>query len=376
MTPSSPRLNELQLAALARELDAIEAEARADLGEADLAHIRRVMRVAFVAEVAGRGLLAFGVDPLSFVLGTGALTLSKILENMEIGHNVMHGQYDWSRDPELDSRAYEWDIVSPSASWRHAHNFEHHTYTNVLGRDRDLGYNLVRVSAEQPWNPGYLVQPLTALGLGLFFEWGVALHDLRLEELRSGESSPREVWARARPFLRKAGWQLGKDYVFFPLLAGPNAPRVLLGNHLANLGRNLWAFAVIFCGHFPEGAEVFPEADLEDESRGHWYLRQLTGSANIEGGRAMHLLSGHLSHQIEHHLFPTVPAWRYPEMARKVREVCARWGLPYNTAPLGTQLRSVARKLLRHALPTRPRRPEPEPTAAEAPTPPRPPIAA
>ena len=116
MTPSSPRLNELQLAALARELDAIEAEARADLGEADLAHIRRVMRVAFVAEVAGRGLLAFGVDPLSFVLGTGALTLSKILENMEIGHNVMHGQYDWSRDPELDSRAYEWDIVSPSAS--------------------------------------------------------------------------------------------------------------------------------------------------------------------------------------------------------------------------------------------------------------------
>ena len=30
-----------------------------------------------------------------------------------------------------------------------------------------------------------------------------------------------------------------------------------------------------------------------------------------------------LSHQIEHHMFPDLPAARYPEMAPRVREICA-----------------------------------------------------
>jgi len=157
---------------------------------------------------------------------------------------------------------------------------------------------------------------------------------------------------RARPFLRKAGWQLGKDYLFFPLLAGWNAPRVLAGNALANLSRNLWSFAVIFCGHFPEGTEFFAPGSLVGETPGHWYLRQIRGSANFEGGRALQILSGHLGHQIEHHLFPDIPASRYPEMAPLVRGVCERYGQPYRTGAFGAQLRSVARAIVRHAWPT------------------------
>ncbi|MBO6935325.1 MAG: acyl-CoA desaturase [Deltaproteobacteria bacterium] len=348
-------LSPSEIEAFGRELDAIRDRHLADLGERDREHIDRIISLAMTSEAAGRLLLHFGIDPISFVLGTGALTLSKILENMEIGHNVMHGQYDWTRDPKLDSHSYEWDAVSPSAGWRHSHNFEHHTFTNVLGKDRDIGYELLRVSADQPWNPGYLAQPLRALWLALAFQWGVALHDLKLEELRTGESTREEVLERAKPFLCKAAWQVAKDYALYPALSGLNAPRVLLGNLLANIGRNVWAFAVIFCGHFPEGAEIFHEAELEGERRAEWYLRQLLGSANIEGGHWLHVLTGHLSHQIEHHLFPAVPAWRYPEMAREVRALCERYDLPYNTGSLGTQLKSVAGKIFRHALPTKPR---------------------
>ena len=37
---------------------------------------------------------------------------------------------------------------------------------------------------------------------------------------------------------------------------------------VANSVRNVWAHAIIFCGHFPEGAETFPEEQLEGETRG------------------------------------------------------------------------------------------------------------
>jgi linoleoyl-CoA desaturase len=246
-----------ELDALARELDALRSEVVADLGERDVEHMRRVMRAAYRSEAAGRMLLHFGLDPLTFVLGVGALGLAKILENMEIGHNVMHGQYDWTRDPALDGRSYEWDIVCAGVDWRHFHNYEHHAFTNILGKDRDVGYVFLRIFPEQEWHLRHLSQPVVALALAMAFQWGVATHDLRLDEVIGGKQSLRELRVRARPFLTKAFWQLFKDYGFYPALALANAPRVVAGNLLANLMRNVWAFAVIFCGHFPAGVSVF-----------------------------------------------------------------------------------------------------------------------
>jgi NADPH-dependent stearoyl-CoA 9-desaturase len=345
------KLSDAEADAFGRALDAIRAEVLADLGQRDVDHIRRVIRAAHGGEAAGRLLLHFGLGPLSFALGAGALSLAKILENMEIGHNVMHGQYDWTGDPSLDSRTYEWDTACPGDDWRRSHNYEHHTFTNILGKDRDVGYTFLRVCPEQRWRRLHLTQPLAALILALHFQWGVAMHDLRLEKVATGEQSLAELRARARPLLDKARWQLFKDYVFFPALALWNAPRVLAGNWLANLGRNLWTFAVIFCGHFPEGVRVYREEETHGESRGRWYLRQLGGSANIEGGSLFHLLTGHLSHQIEHHLFPDLPASRYPEIAPRVRALCARYGQAYSSGSFRHQLGSVAARILRLSLP-------------------------
>jgi NADPH-dependent stearoyl-CoA 9-desaturase len=246
--------------------------------------------------------------------------------------------------------------VCAASDWRHSHNYEHHTFTNVLGQDRDIGYGLLRVTPEQPWNATHLFQPISAAVLALLFQWGVAVHDLRLDETLSGKQPLRALWKRGRPFARKAAWQLAKDYAFYPALALANAPRVAAGNFLANGARNLWSFAIIFCGHFPEGVRMYREDETRDESRGAWYVRQLNGSANIEGGRALHVMSGHLSHQIEHHLFPEIPAARYPEMAPRVRAICERYGQRYNTGSLRKQLGSVAARLVTNALPSRARR--------------------
>src|SRR5258706_474582 len=190
-----------------------------------------------------------------------------------------------------------------------------------------------------------------ALGLASLFQFGIGLHDMRIYETLIGEQSLRELNERARPFLRKARWQLLKDYAFFPALAFWNAPRVLAGNLLANLTRNLWRFGIIFCGHFPEGVRVYLEEEAREESRGQWYVRQVNGSANIEGSSLLHVMSGHLSHQIEHHLFPDLPAARYPEIAPRVEEICERYGQAYNKGTFREQFGSVVRKIFRFALP-------------------------
>jgi fatty acid desaturase len=354
----SMRSNNLSLTpadveAFGRELDALKAEVVADLGERDLAYLRGVIAKSHAAEVTGRALLHFGIGPGSFLGGVAALASAKILNNMEIGHNVMHGQYDWSGDPALRSSTYDWDTVCHAEDWKRYHNYEHHTFTNVLGRDRDIGYAYLRVCEEQPWSLRHLAQPIVAATLALNFQWGIATHGFHFEEYLDGRRPLRGLPKAVRPFLRKAAWLLVKDYLFFPALAFANAPRVFLGNLLANGARNMWSFAIIFCGHFPEGVAYFPEDALAGESRGAWYLRQIRGSANIEGGPLFHLFSGHLSHQIEHHLFPDIPAARYPAMAVRVRALCEQFGVPYNTGTLWKQFGSVVGRIFRLSLPSR-----------------------
>ena len=351
-TPTPPALDTDPFEGLARELDAIRADVWADLGEHDRAYILRVIAVQRHLELAGRVLLVGARFVPAAIAGTALLSLAKVLENMEIGHNVLHGQWDWMRDPAVHSSTWEWDAVSTAASWKRAHNFQHHTFTNVLGRDRDLGYSAMRVEPEQPWHPVYLTQPVYFFLMAAVFEWGIALYDLELDAVGRGEKSRAEARKEIVALLHKARRQMLKDYALAPALAGRGgARRALAGNVVANLVRNLWVHTIVFCGHIPEGAETFTEEQYRDETRGGFYRRQLLGSCNLEGSRLFHLLTGNLSFQIEHHLFPDLPSNRYAEIAPKVRAVCERHGLPYNSGRLGRQYRSVYRQVVRLAFP-------------------------
>jgi linoleoyl-CoA desaturase len=399
--PESPlaHLTAEQIEELGREFDAIHDEIYADLGERDAKYIRNTIKLHRYLVLGARAMLLGSRKRSLWLGGTAALSVAKILENMEIGHNVMHGQWDWMNDPDINSKNWDWDTASPADAWRHSHNYEHHTFTNIRGKDRDLGYEIMRIDTHQPWHPVYLFQPLYNLILMGFFEWGVALHDLNFEAIRKGEKPKRQVIEELQAIGLKARRQAVKDYVAFPLLSAAfaGAVRAFVGkqtheegapdgasatgkaalsdqsppstaraagldaagtykatvaaNFTANIVRNVWAHSIIFCGHFPDQTYTFSEREVENETRGAWYVRQLLGSANIEGGRLFHFMAGNLSFQVEHHLYPDMPSSRYVEIAPRVRDICQRYGLPYNTGPLRKQLGSVHRTILRLALP-------------------------
>ncbi len=353
-----------QIEQLGREFDAIHDEVYADLGERDAKYIRNTIKLHRLLVLGARVMLLGSRKRSLWLGGTAALSVAKILENMEIGHNVMHGQWDWMNDPDINSKNWDWDTASPADAWRHSHNYEHHTFTNIRGKDRDLGYEIMRIDPHQRWNPVYLFQPLYNLILMGFFEWGVALHDLNFEAIKKGEKSKEQVVEELKAIGLKARRQVVKDYVAFPLLsalvtglAGATKDSraaykaTLAADFTANIVRNVWAHSIIFCGHFPDQTYTFSEREVEDETRGGWYVRQLLGSANIEGGPLFHFMAGNLSFQVEHHLYPDMPSSRYAEIAPRVRDICERYGLPYNTGPLRKQLGSVHRTILRLALP-------------------------
>ena len=345
-------LTDEDVANLGQELDAIREQVIASRGEADAAYIRRVIDAQRKLELASRGVLLLSLFPPAWLVGTTGLAFSKILENMEIGHNVMHGQWDWMRDPKIHSTTWEWDNASPSDLWKHSHNELHHTYTNVVGRDNDLGYGIMRVDEDQRWHPFYLAQPMWNFLNACFFQYGIAAYDLELgKNLRAGRRNDPEFRRQAKSVLTKIRKHATRDYLLHPLLSGPSALTTLSANATANLARNLWTHSVIMCGHFPEGVETFEKTSIEGETRGEWYLRQMLGSANISGSPFLHLMTGNLSFQVEHHLFPDLPSNRYQEIAPKVQELFERYGLSYTTGPLPKQVASAWKKVFRLSLP-------------------------
>jgi linoleoyl-CoA desaturase len=260
----------------------------------------------------------------------------------------------------------------------------------------------MRIDPHQKWHPVYLAQPFYNLVLAALFEWGVAFHDLDFDAVRSGEKSKEEVRRQLKGMAAKARSQIVKDYIAFPALSAlimaiPDArsrakeegrwekvkrrarrrpePRknllrptfmsTLTADVTANVIRNVWAYAIIFCGHFPDQTYTFSQQETEDETTGGRYVRQLIGAANIEGSALFHVISGNLGYQVEHHLYPDMPSTRYGEIAPRVREICERYELPYNTGPFLKQLGMVQRTILRLAFPGGKVRPKPGPYKGE-----------
>jgi len=423
-------LTDEQIEELGKEFDAIHDEVFDELGDRDRRYITSMIEMHRRLVVISRILLLASRFKPALIAGTSMLSLAKILENMEIGHNVMHGQWDWMNDPQINSSTWDWDSASTAEAWKHSHNYIHHTYTNIRGKDRDLGYEIMRIDPHQKWNPVYLAQPFYNLVLAALFEWGVASHDLDFEAIKNGEKTKEQLRRELKGMARKGREQITKDYIVFPVLSALAATaaevavesvkenrrgkvggalskrfsgavlarttfrlrssprrrqvrsggvvgtvtRVLEGgafqrtfkstlkaNATANVVRNVWAYAIIFCGHFPDQTYTFSKEETEDESRGAFYVRQLLGAANIDGSPTFHVLSGNLGYQVEHHLYPDMPSTRYAEIAPRVKELCERYELAYNSGPFLTQLGMVQRTILRLAFPGGQPRPKPGP---------------
>ena len=419
------KLTPEQIEAIGKEFDELHEQVKSDLGDRDARYIRGVISLQRRLALLGRVMLFASRNKPMWAAGTATLGMAKILENMEIGHNILHGQWDWMNDPVINSAQWDWDTASTAESWKHSHNYVHHTYTNIRGLDKDLGYEIMRIDPAQKWHPVYLFQPIYNAILMALFEWGVAFHDLDLDAVRSGEKSQKEVLKDLKGISVKMRAQVTKDYIAWPLVSGlvclgidlamaatghdleavqatprsrrekaqlkarqtlrkarRKAPpandhiirqlverksfrepfkRTAQANAVANIMRNLWAHAIIFCGHFPDQTYTFSQEETKDETRGEAYVRQLIGAANIEGGPMFHVISGNLGYQVEHHLFPDMPSTRYGEIAPKVREICKKYELPYNTGPFFKQWGMVNRTIIRLAFPGGKPRPKPGP---------------
>ena len=355
--PAFAHLTDVDIENLAVELDAIRLDIEDSRDERDARYIRRTIAAQRALEVAGRVMLAASSKRSAWWAGAATLGLAKIIENMEIGHNVMHGQWDWMNDPEIHSSSWEWDQLGAAKHWRFTHNFQHHKYTNILGMDDDVGFGMLRVTRDQRWKKFNIANLLWNTLLMLGFEWGVAVQHLQIGKIVKGRADREATKVRLRAASAKAGRQLFKDYVAFPALTSlsPEATykSTATANVMANVIRNVWSNAVIFCGHFPDGADKFTKRDLEGETKGQWYLRQMLGSSNIDAGPVMAFMTGNLSYQIEHHLYPDLPSNRLAEIAVRVGQVCDKYDLPYTTDSLLMQYGRAWRTIAKLSLPSR-----------------------
>lgn len=331
-------------------IDAIRARAEARVGEEDVARVKRLNRFSRVMEVIGRVLIHVSPEPLSFALGVGALWIHKQLQATEIGHTALHGAYDKLPGAEgFRSSTFSWDVPIDEESWRYGHNIRHHQYTNVAGRDPDIHFGHARLTEHTPWAPRQRTQlpfmvAFLAPNFGFLMNWHfTGLNDVYIGNgLPSGlDVLPDKSWKSIKEAhlkaLRKYVPYYLKNYVFFPLLAGPMFWKVLLGNWLAETMRDVYSAATIYCGHVGGDVAAYPEG-TRAHGRGEWYAMQIEATNNFEVSRPISILCGGLDLQIEHHLFPKLPPDRLREIAPEVRAACEAHGVRYRTDTWGRTL--------------------------------------
>jgi NADPH-dependent stearoyl-CoA 9-desaturase len=343
--------DEQRILSFGRAIDAIAREVEANLGEKDALHIERIGLISRIAEGVGRTLLHFSFEPIGFGVGVATLWLHKSLELMEIGHMALHGAYDrFPTVPRYHAALFRWKAPIDEASWRVAHNVRHHQYTNVEGRDPDLNFGVLRLSARVPHRRAHALQPVSNLTSWFGFATAINLHVTGMLDIYFGgdkpeqlrDKNPETVRAARRTFFSKLARYYGREYVLFPALAGPFFWKVLLGNVLSEVGRDIYSAAVIYCGHV--GAKDFP-ASSRAKGRARWYIMQVEAARNIEVPHLVSILCGGLDRQIEHHLFPRLPPNRLREIAPRVRAVCEAHGVRYLSKGWFGTLRDVAREL-------------------------------
>lgn len=340
-----------RLESFGRSLDELRKEVEADLGPRDAAHIRRIGAISTTMEVVGRGLIHFSFEPIGFGLGVGALWAHKSLELMEIGHMALHGAYDrLDAGERYMSKGFHWKAPIDEASWHTGHNVRHHQYTNIEGRDPDINFGALRLSARVPYRAVHALQPVSNLFTWFGFATAINAHVTGMLDayIHTGEPemlrdrSAESVRAAQRAFFSKMARYYGREYVFFPLLAGPFFWKVLLGNVLSEVGRDLYSAATIYCGHV--GATDYPRG-THAGGRARWYVMQTEAARDVDVPLPISILCGALDRQIEHHLFPRLPPNRLREIAPRVRSVCEAHGVRYRTDTWPRTLVDVWRKL-------------------------------
>ncbi|MCB9662415.1 MAG: fatty acid desaturase [Sandaracinaceae bacterium] len=355
-------------ASLSAELDALHRTTRSRMDEADIQHIENVAAYSRAIDERARQLIMNGHAAEELWRGTLLRALHVVLEFSELGHNILHGGYDHlNPDGPFHSDRWDWDFVADPSEWKVMHHRNHHPFTNIVGKDHDLGYTVARLFPGQEWRGHHLLQS-AVLGLFVAHLYPFALYTATSAARVAGRPVfTRDTFAAARARIAR---HARRNYLNEPRQAGRNALRTLVGNYLGTtLGYDL-TLSMLLIEHHAPSVEVFVDPG-PDETRDAYFERQLRATTNFVPNRAVEAYCTRLLHEevafanppgfevfyggldthVEHHLFPDLPCKQQREIAPAVRAICARYGLPYNTHPIEDMLPKVVVSLARHTAP-------------------------
>lgn len=349
-------ITDKELQEFGRKIDAIRDRIKGEIGDTDVEYIKRVDRFSRVAEALGRGLIHVSVEPVGFLSGVTLLWLHKQLQATEVGHTALHGTFDKLPNAErYHSQTFHWQTPIDEESWRYVHNQRHHSHTNIAGADPDIHFGPIRLTSHTPYKDHHRRQlGYTAL-LWSHFAFGINTQYTGMGDYLEGNGRDNEfdfIEARTpevfrsvlRKFLRKPVRYYAKELALFPALAGPMFWKVLLGNWMTEVMRDVYSAATIFCGHVGEDTAEYPEG-TKASSRAEWYKMQVEATNNFDVPLPISILCGALDHQIEHHLFPRFPTNRLREVAPEVRKACEEHGVEYRSASWPRTLVKALRRI-------------------------------
>ncbi len=363
-TPSAPSASlvfaseDARLRSFGAALDALKERVEAQLGASDVRYVKLLDTFSRGCEALGRVLIHVSFEPIVFFLGVFFLWIHKQLQAIEIGHTALHGAYDKFEDASrFHAKTFAWDVPIDEESWRYGHNGRHHGATNVAGKDADIHFGPIRLTKEVAhtgWKQRFAV-PFALFVLFPNFGFLMNFHftgvndllednglDSKLDFLPDRSAASRKL--ALRRLLRKYGPVYFKEYVFFPMLAGPFFWKVMLGNYLAATLRDIYSAATIFCGHVGDHLASYA-VGTRPRHRGEWYAMQVESTNDFRVSYPVSLLCGGLDYQIEHHLFPRLPPHRLREIAPEVEALCRSHGVRYHSASWGRVLLDAFRHI-------------------------------
>ncbi|AEF42903.1 fatty acid desaturase [Hoyosella subflava] len=338
--------------ALSEEIQDLYARTKAKVGEEDLAHIRAVSAYSKAIDARRRELLRSG-GPKAVSRAVVLEMLYRLLQFSELGHNIIHGSYDHLPNAgEFHSDRYDWDFNVDIAEWKVMHHEGHHPNTNILGRDHDLGYSVVRAQAGQDWFGHHALQLLLVGGATPFFTQVAPF--VVSNAARQMTNSPFFSVDTLRVPAKVAYRDTVRRLITEPRAAGSRFLPTLLGNHVGGVVGYLAVLFLVIIEHHAGDVEVFPEPG-PDETRDQYYTRQIRATRNFlrndkldsmlqrileeevpfENRPDFRIFYGGLDTHVEHHLFPDLPPNRQREIAPQVKDIALRHGLPYHETPIG-----------------------------------------
>jgi ferredoxin-NADP reductase/fatty acid desaturase len=338
---------EIELKKFEKELEELYIKTKEKLGQEDLDHIQKIIQFSKDLEISGRSLIHLSKDPYTWVLGVLLLGYHYLIEFTELGHNILHGQYDSIPNHQnINSKNWKWDNTMDETDWKFEHHSVHHPFTNILGKDNDFGFLTYRVNVKQDWKLYHLFQVPMLLGMplinSLFFPWYVSTSRAIAED--------REICLDTYiPSIKKLAEHIFKNYIFYPLLPTGNYFKIVLGNFTAKLFQNIYLEMILAISHLHKDAFVF-EMNT-NETKGEYYLRQILSTVNFDSSPPYDIVYGAINLHIEHHLFPDLPPNRLREIAPEVKNICDRYGIPYRTNSFFKQFIGVIENAFNNSFP-------------------------